>query len=199
VSKNIDKIFKQIQKESEQIALNAMVQVKNELKQKVEEEKTSCLKRYYAYKPKIYKRIGGMALGKAISVSATKDEVIKQKSYFMIRLRYDSTKIEGMHTDKKNHGSRSRFHQTGDEWISRFDSPGRFNFGSDAHGIPEASWILENYMKGIHPGAPWANDTVDSENTEEHMTEFFDKTLPGMVNDIAVKAMQNAVLNYINK
>jgi hypothetical protein len=176
-----------------------MVQVKNELKQKVEEEKDSCLKRYYAYKPKIYKRIGDMALGKAISVDATDDAETKAQCGFVITLRYDSTKIEGMHTDKRNHGSRSKFHQTGDKWISRFDNPSAFKFNSGANGIPEASWILENYMKGIHTGAPYANDTIDSENTEEHMTRFFDKTLPSIVNDIAVKAMQNAVLNYINK
>jgi hypothetical protein len=202
VSKNIDKIFKQIQKESEQIALNAMLQVQRDLVAKVEDEYQSCLKRYYAYKPKIYKRIGGssMALEKAISVIPTPEDLVDKCSGFFIILKYDSKKIKGMHKSK------SDYHQSGKKWISRFDSPEKFNFNRDANGIPEgnngipeADWILKNYMKGIHPGAPWADDTVDSENTDEHMTEFFDKTLPGMVNDLAVKAMQNAVINYITK
>lgn len=195
MSKNIDKIFKQIQKESEQLALGAMSQVKRDLVAKVKEEVKSCLRQYYSYKPKIYKRIGGgkMALGNAVSVKATNDATMIKHNAFAIILTYDSSKIEGMHKSK------SRFHKKGNKWISRFDDPGSFKFDSDANGIPEAGWILENYMKGIHPGAPWADDVVDSENTDEHMTEFFDKTLPGMVNDLAVKAMHNAVINYITK
>lgn len=195
MSKDINKIFKQIQKESEQMAVNAMIEVQRELQAQIHKEAVNCLKQYYAYKPKIYKRIGGneMALGRAFGVKAIKDSAVKQRSMLYVVLTYDSRRINGLHKSK------SKFHQSGDKWVSRFDDPGSFNFQSGANGIPEAGWILKNYMEGVHPGAPWANDVVDSENTDEHMTSFFDKTLPGMVNDIAVKAMQNAVVNYLTK
>ena len=198
MSQSIDKIFKQIQKESEQIAKQAMIQVKNEIFELVKKEAQTCLKRYYAYKPKIYKRT--YKLKNALQFAATDDSKIWKQGSFMILLRYDSSRIEGMHK------SRSKFHKTGNKWISRFDDPEGFNFNKNSNGvpegnngIPEAGWILKNYMKGVHPGAPWANDTIDNENTDEHMTDFFDKTLPGVVSDIAVKAMQNAVINYITK
>ena len=47
------------------------------------------------------------------------------------------------------HYSRSKFHKSGDTWISRYDDG--FDFDSDDNGRPENSWILDNFFKGIHP------------------------------------------------
>lgn len=40
-------------------------------------------------------------------------------------------------------------HQSGDEWISRFDSS--FDEYGDDNGMPDKEWIFENFMDGIHP------------------------------------------------
>lgn len=43
----------------------------------------------------------------------------------------------------------SRYHQRGNEWISRYDDD--FDWNSNANGMPEKGWIFQNYMEGIHP------------------------------------------------
>jgi hypothetical protein len=52
--------------------------------------------------------------------------------------------------------SKSKYHKSGSEWISR-DDP-RFNWDEDEegnpvgnNGIPEKGWIFTNFMEGIHP------------------------------------------------
>ena len=52
--------------------------------------------------------------------------------------------------------SNSKYHKSGNEWISRYDP--RFNWDEDDegnpignNGIPEKGWIFENFMEGIHP------------------------------------------------
>lgn len=47
------------------------------------------------------------------------------------------------------HYSGSKFHRSGDVWISRDDDG--FDFESDDNGRPENSWILTNFFEGIHP------------------------------------------------
>ena len=190
MSKSIDKIFKQIQKESEQLAVGAMIQVKRDMVKLVKEEARSCMEKYYAWKPKRYKRTG--ALAKVWEVKQLKDEKVASASGFVIILRYDSRKLQGLYKSK------SRFHQSGDKWRSRLDSD--FKFDSGDNGIPEPDWILKNYMAGVHPsGFANVDGFKDAENTDEHMTEFFNNVLPSKVNDLAVQAMTNAVLNYLKK
>ena len=45
--------------------------------------------------------------------------------------------------------SRSKFHQSGDEWISRYDD--EFDWDSGDNGMPEKGWIFTNFMEGVHP------------------------------------------------
>lgn len=52
--------------------------------------------------------------------------------------------------------SKSKYHQSGREWISRYDSRFNWDEGVDGepvgnNGIPEKGWIFQNYMEGIHP------------------------------------------------
>lgn len=52
--------------------------------------------------------------------------------------------------------SNSKWHKSGNEWISRYDD--NFNWKTNAddepignNGTPEKGWIFQNYMEGIHP------------------------------------------------
>lgn len=45
--------------------------------------------------------------------------------------------------------SKSKLHQSGNVWISRYDD--KFKWDEGSNGIPEKGWIFQNYMEGIHP------------------------------------------------
>ena len=45
--------------------------------------------------------------------------------------------------------SNSKFHKSGNTWVSRYDS--NFDWDSGNNGVPEKGWIFQNYMEGIHP------------------------------------------------
>lgn len=42
--------------------------------------------------------------------------------------------------------SRSKYHQSGSEWVDFFNRS-----DDDDNGIPEKGWIFSNFMEGIHP------------------------------------------------
>ena len=87
------------------------------------------------------------------------------------------------------HKSGSWYHQSGTKWIPR--SSGNFDYDSQNNGIPEASWIAEQYLEGIHP---WAH--TEPKGADELMQEFFDTELPGLVDKYMSKALMDAIRRY---
>jgi hypothetical protein len=64
--------------------------------------------------------------------------------------------------------SKSKYHKSGDEWISRYDVDDEgeeiFDWDSDDNGVPEKGWIFQNFMEGIHPRFITRGDIVYDES-----------------------------------
>ena len=134
----------------------------------------SCFANALKKKPKIYKRIIPSPLRKTIKPIRPKFKEKGDKCVISFAIVYDSSYINGIYK------SNSWYHQGGGEqWVSRYDNPDRFKFNSSYNGIPESTWILNNYLEGIHPGWVKGEDRgwKDSESTADTMQQFFEKEL----------------------
>lgn len=97
---------------------------------------------YYSdYKPSRYKRTG--SLHNAFRAKST--------------IAGDSISVKGAWDFNwlPDYHSGSKYHKSGDEWISRYDidDDGNeiFDWDSDSNGVPEKGWIFKNLMEGVHP------------------------------------------------
>lgn len=106
--------------------------VKSDMKTKVADK--AVLEYYMEYTPKRYDRTGSLF---DIFEGFSKKSGITIKGW-----------VEDFPDRMPQHYSHSKLHQSGSEWISRYDSSFNFDGGN---GIPESSWILENFWQGIHP------------------------------------------------
>lgn len=193
MSQNLNKLFKQIQKNSEELAVGAMQAAAGKAFELAKTKTKSCLQNYLKKKPRIYKRIEPSPLFKTILYSQPKLKEKGDKCVISFAVRYDSSKIKGVYR------SNSWYHQGGDKWISRYDNSGRFDFDSQNNGIPESGWILNNYLQGIHPG--WINGEdrgwTDSESTANTMKQFFEEDLYNEAGKLIYESMQSAIIDFI--
>lgn len=200
MSQNLNKIFKQIQKNSEQMGVEAMQDAANKAFDLAVNKAKSCLELYYKKKPKIYKRT--KQLKSAIKLGKPKLKESGDKCRISFLIKYDASQLVGKYESRSDfHQSRSDFHQSGKKWISRYKDPGSFNFDGENNGIPDANWILGNYLKGIHPG--WRNgknygwEDGEQNSTDYIMTQFFEKELFEKASELIYESMQDAVVNFI--
>lgn len=194
MSQNLDKLFKQIQKNSEQLAMDAMMNAASQAYTLAQQEAAKCLANYLKKTPKRYKRMTPSPLK---SATLWQKPTLKTKGNvcsIVIALRYDSSRIKGVYK------SNSWWHQSGDTWISRFDEPERFRFDRQDNGIPDSGWILNNYLEGVHPG--WYNGKdygwKDAAKPKETMKNFFEKELYEQAGPLIYKAMQGAIVDFLN-
>lgn len=194
MSQKLDKIFKQIQKNSEELAINAMMGAANQAFILTKKEAANCLKNYLQKKPKIYKRMTPSPLKAATTWAGPKINNKGNMCIISFALRYDSSRIKGVYK------SNSWWHQSGDTWVSRFDESKKFRFDSQDNGIPDSGWILNNYLEGIHPG--WVNGEdrgwSDAEKPAATMKNFFENELPKQAGPLIYKAMQGAIVDFLN-
>ena len=194
MSQSLDKMFKQIQKNSEELAIGAMMSAANKAFELAQKEAKNCLKTYLSKKPKIYRRINPSPLENAVKYFPPKLSENGSECSIVFGLRYDSTRIKGVYK------SNSWWHQSGGKWISRFDNPDQFNFNSQANGIPDSGWILSNYLEGIHPGYVNGENRgwQDSAKPAETMKNFFEKELKEKAGELIYEAMQGAIIDFLN-
>ena len=193
VSQDLDKIFKQIQKNSEEMGVAAMRDAANKAFDLVVKKAVTCLQTYYKRTPKIYKRTH--TLRKAIIPWKPKEESEGNRTMISFGIIYDASKLIGKYKSHSDH------HQSGTKWISRFDSPNKLEkYGNN--GIPDANWILSNYLDGIHPGWYGGKDygwnDGEQNSTDYRMTQFFEKELFEKAGALIYESMQDAIVNFLN-
>ena len=198
MSQNLDRAFKQIQKNSEALAMNAMMSAANEALKLAKEEANNCLTNYLSRTPRIYKRLNPSPLSKALT--AKEPEMTQNGDNYTISfsLTYDSSIIKGAYK------SYSKRHQSGDTWISRNYDEDKFHKDQSDNGIPDSGWILQNYLEGKHG---WVDDKgrkpdfmmgwQDAEKPGEVMKNFFEKELPEQAGKLIYKAMQGAIVDFL--
>ena len=193
MSQSLDKIFKQIQKSSEEMGVAAMRDAANKAYKLVLEQAESCLQTYYKKEPKIYKRT--KTLSQAIVPYKPVETVNGNHTMITFGIDYDASKLIGKYKSKSDH------HQSGTEWISRFDTPDKFK-KNGANGIPDANWILNNYLDGIHPGWYGGKDygwnDGEQNSTDYRMTQFFEAELFEKAGSLIYESMHDAIVNFLN-
>ena len=193
MAKDLNKLFNEISKNSKALAMNAMNAAAQKAYDMSVQKAESCLQQYYSnYSPRYYKRTG--TLKKAIKLHAPKQVSSGKSHEIRFSIEYDSSMIEGLYA------SNSWYHQSGDTWRS----VEQYNTFSQDNGIPDAGWILENYLYGIHPryvGTPQTgisnNSVQDRTNTMSEMTRFFQAELPRVINGIIVSSMKDEIVNVL--
>ena len=201
MANDLNAVFAQIAKQSEQMAIDAMSKVGHKMYDMALQTARKCLERYYAsYTPKRYKR--KKKLIKAITHKYTAKHNDKTGDYVItFYIKYDANKLKGLYH------SNSWYHQSGSVWkpvmttwapdhiIKGLPSDVRRDIRNDwgqDNGVPEPEWILNNYLQGIHP---WGK--TDSQSTNDVMTKFFDKDLPSKAGDMINEEMQDAIIGFL--
>lgn len=164
---SIDDAFAAVIKDCRVIAVEAVKNAAKKAQKDILKEADSCLQKYYSNypNPKMYNRT--YRLKRAI-VPYWADRTNGKSISVEVGVQYKSSALKGAYR------SNSRYHQSGDVWISRFDDEG-FNFDSGDNGIPEPDWILINYLEGVHP---WAQDDGVANSTNTLMEQFIYTELP---------------------
>lgn len=178
---NIDEVFSRIEKDFIELSKKAAKDAATKAQEDIKNKADQFISEYYQYKPKWYNR-RKKALYKLVQ-KYYKETEKKNGIVIEFGIKYDPAEIEGIHQ------SYSKLHKSGDEWIGRNDK--RFKWDSDANGIPEAEWITEQFLEGIHP---WAQ--TDPMSPDDKMQKFFDVELNNLVMTYMNKALLNAVKDY---
>ena len=193
MANNLNNVFKQLEKQSKQIVANSMRDVAQKAYALAKKKASSCLKQYYKnYKPKRYKRSNSLV--KAIKAYAPKETTRGTAHNISFSVTYDSKYLKGLYH------SNSWYHQSGNKWdpVMHTWDPDYIKHGvrdeslGQNHGVPEAGWILNNYLQGVHP---WAK--TDKESTHTVMTRFFEQELPSQVGDMIYEEMQGAITEFL--
>lgn len=192
MTKNLDKMFAKIEKNSKSMAIKAMDNVMQKAYKLSIKKAKSCLQEYYKWKPKYYKRT--KSLLKAIKVVAPKRKDSGKLHEIRFAIIYDSSFLDGSYT------SNSWYHQSGNEW----KSVAQYQTFDQSNGVPDSGWILENYLYGIHPryvGTPEigvVNKSIQDDTiTMTEMTKFFQTELPDMIGDMINEEMQDAIFKFL--
>lgn len=159
MAKTADQVLNDIINDWRSIAKEAIENTAKRLQKDILKEADDYLMKYYKnYMPKSYKRTNSL---KHAIFPYWADKSNHDKFSIEIGVRYDSSALQNIYK------SNSKYHISGDKWISR--TQGDFNFKSGDNGIPEPDWILDNFLKGEHGGYQ-----QDNESTNSLMEKFFD-------------------------
>lgn len=158
------------------LSLDAAKDAAHQIQGAIMKEAYDYLARYYAnYSPSMYDR--QYKLRRSI-MPYWKDSSGSNSISITVGVKYSSGALAGAYR------SNSRFHQTGDTWRVVED----YSDVSSDYGRPEGSWILNNFLLGIHPPA-----AQDAESTQSLMEDYFNNVIPGMVNDLFFSAILGAI------
>ena len=186
-STNIDRVFEQIKKDFVEISKAAARNAATKAQKDIKEKADRFIDEYYDYDPVWYHN-RKKSLYKL--VEKVYYEVPSQDGITItFGVRYNPSNIDGIH---KSYSPR---HKSGNKWISRERDKGQFKFDSGDNGIPEAEWITEKFIEGIHPSGKLGDEDGirDLKSPDEKMQDFFDTEL----NNLVSSYMNKYLLSYI--
>lgn len=172
---NIDEVFKQIEKDFVELSKTAARNAATKAQKDIAEKADRFIDEYYdSYKPKWYNR--KKHLYKLVQ-KYYQERQLKQGIVIEFGVQYSPSKIRGLHK------SYSPYHQGGSQWVSRMRDSNSFHFDKGDNGIPEAEWITEKFLEGIHPSGKLGDEDGkrDMQSPDEKMQRFFDKELGDLV------------------
>ena len=185
---NSDQIWSQIENDFEELFKKAVKEAATKAQKDIRKKADQFIKEYYEYDPFLYKD-RQYSLYKL--VEDYYNETKKSNGIEIeFGVKYNPSKILGKHR------SNSWYHHTGTHWIPR--NSGDFDFDSRNNGIPEATWITNKFLEGVHPSGKIGDDygIVDRYGSpDKRMQDFFDNEL----GDIIDKYKSSLLLNYLRK
>lgn len=187
-STNVDKIFRQIEKDFVKLAKEAAKEAANKAQKDVRQKADQFIDEYYdEYSPERYKRKHALykLVERVYKESESADGIMIE-----FGVKYNPSNITGVHK------SNSWYRQGGTSWIPRLS--GDFDFDSGNNGIPEAPWITEKFLSGIHPSGLIGDDggIKKGKSPDEKMQEFFDIELDNKLQSYMNEALLSAVKKY---
>ena len=178
---DIDKVFAKIEKDFVLLSQSAARGAANKAQKDIQKKADKFIDEYYAsYDPKWYHR--KCHLYKLVQRYYREDKT-HRGILIEFGVEYSSSKIRGLHK------SYSWRHQSGDAWVSRKRDEDSFHFNAGDNGIPEAEWITEKFLHGIHPSGKLGDeDNIEIKpSPDDKMQHFFNTEL------------QDLVMSYMNK
>lgn len=186
-STNIDKVFRKIEKDFVKIAKEAAKNAAERAQEEIRSKADEFIDEYYAeYQPEFYDR--KYALYKLVE-GVYEEREMKNGLMIEFGVKYNSSNISGIHS------SNSLYRQGGERWIPRLSRD--FDFDSSNNGIPEAPWIMDKFLHGIHPsGAIGDSGGFKFKSPDAKMQSFFDKHLDKKLKSYMNDALMSAVKKY---
>ena len=172
---NIDEVFKKIEKDFVELSKTAARNAATKAQKDIAEKADKFIDEYYAsYKPSWYNR--KKHLYKLVQ-KYYQERQLKRGIVIEFGVQYTPSKIRGLHK------SYSPYHKGGSRWVSRMRDADGFHFDAGDNGIPEAEWITEKFLEGIHPSGKLGDEDgiQDAQSPDEKMQHFFDKELSDLV------------------
>ena len=193
-STNAEQVFAQIEKDFAELSKKAAKEAATKAQKEIRTKADKFIKEYYAYQPKVYTN----AKRKKALYKLVEDfyEVSEKSNGIEIEfgVTYNPGNIKGIHK------SNSKYHQSGEKWVSVRSPRGMstdiptlndvIGAGSD-NGIPEPEWITEQFLAGIHP---WSK--TDDQSPDEKMQDFFDTKIEDLINGYISSSLLNAIKGY---
>jgi hypothetical protein len=188
---NIDEVFAKIEKDFVELSKTAARSAATKAQKDIKEKADKFIDEYYAFKPKWYGKSRKKALYKLVQKYYQETQT-KKGIVIEFGIQYTPSKIYGIHK------SYSPYHQGGTKWISRANNPESFHFDKGDNGIPEATWITDKFLEGIHPSGKLGDDggVKDPQSPDEKMQKFFDKELGDLVMTYMNKNLLDLVKLY---
>lgn len=184
---NFSEVYKSVQKNAKRAAISAAKQTTKKIANDMHKEALKGLEFYYKnYDPDVYIRTYNLKNAIRPHYEDTSSE---KKISVEIGIVYDAAYLEA-------YRSNSWRHQSGNGWVSRDDD--NFDWDSGNNGIPDPEWILDNFLRGIHPrttvGYEYA-PVQDSINQISIMNDFINNKVQVLMD----KYMSQALLREFTK
>ena len=187
---DIDKVFAKIEKDFVQLSQSAARGAANKAQKDIQAKADKFIDEYYASrKPVWYRR--KKHLYKLVQRYYREDKTSKG-ILIEFGVEYSSAKIRGLHK------SYSPYHQRGGPWVSRERDKDNFQFDAGDNGIPEAEWITEKFLEGIHPSGKLGDEDGirDAMSPDQKMQKFFNTELQNLVMGYMHQNLLNLAKTY---
>ncbi len=184
---DFSKVYKAVQRNAKMAAILAAKNTAKKIAKDMYKEALDGLKYYYSqYDPDVYDRTYNL---KNAIRPYYKDQSDNKTVSIEIGIVYDALYLEAYY-------SNSPRHKSGDKWISRDDD--RFDWDGGNNGIPDPEWILDNFLRGIHPKTTkgyFYAPVTDPKSQIQIMNDFIDNK----VQDLMDKYMDAALLREFTR
>lgn len=190
--KNLEIAFNDVINSAVDIANDVVRNVGQKVQKDMYDKANKTLEAYYAdYTPKVYRRTYSLKRAiKPYTQAMSRGGLLTLE----VGIEYDHNRLDGMYE------SNSYYHQQGLVWRTRNDS--MFYNRDTANGTPRPYWILNNFLKGLHP-ITMVNEGLAEDGTikrEYTYNPYQGSTKPfKLMEDFVNKELESKIPTYVQE